>query len=236
MEYNTQRGHLTLREYGRNVQHLVEHIQNTPDKEKRNKYASLLVELMKMINPEFNKDAAEYTQKVWDDLFIIADFKLDVESPFPIPEPSILERKPDRMRYRTNDVKYRHYGRNLEVLIQNAIAMEDPKEKEGAIIAIGRLMKSFYLTWNKDFIEDEQVIKNIREMSKGQLEIDIAKVKEYGLFDMERPRNVDSNNRGQYVGPNQAQHQNTNRNRNPNQNKGNGKRPFNNKNRRRNNN
>ncbi len=209
LEYNTQRGHLTLKEYGRNVQNLVAHIKSIDDKEKRNKLASLLVELMKTVNPEFSKDAIEYNQKVWDDLFIISHFDLDVESPYPIPAATILERKPERMKYRLNNIRYKHYGRNMEILIQNAIKLEDPKEKEGAVIAICKLMKSFYVTWNKDNIDDESVIKNIRAMSNNQLDIDIEKVREYGLFDMEkRP----------YEGPNSfaspAQGQNMNRNRN----------------------
>lgn len=218
LEYNTQRTSLTLKEYGRNVQNLVKHIKETEDKEKRNKYASLLVELMKMVNPELSKDAVEYTQKVWDDLFIISKFDLDVESPFPIPESTILDKKPERVAYQSNDIKYRHYGRNLEVMIQNAIALEDPAEKEGAVVAIGKLMKSFYLTWNRDNIEDEQVLKNIRMMSKDQLDIDIEKVKAGGLFDSERRERTYDN-------------RNKNRNNN-NNNKGGGKRNFTNKRRR----
>lgn len=219
LEYNTQRQRLTLKEYGRNVQNLVAHIKTIDDKDKRNKYAGLLVELMKMINPEFSKDANEYTQKVWDDLFIISKFDLDVESPFPIPESTILERKPDRMRYQSNEIKYRHYGRNIEILIKNAIELEDAEEKEAAVVAIGKLMKSFYLTWNKDTIEDEQVLKNIRQLSKDQLDIDIEKVKANNLFDSERP--ISRND--------------TNRNQNRNRNKGGGKRNYSNKRRRNNN-
>ncbi len=220
LEYNTERDSLTLREYGRNVQNLVKHIKTEEDKEKRNKYAALLVELMKMINPEFSKDAQEYTQKVWDDLFIISKFDLDVESPFPIPEDTILDRKPDRMRYQSNEIKFRHYGRNIEILIKNAIDLEDPKEKEGAIIAIGKLMKSFYLTWNRDNIEDEQVLKNIKQLSNNQLDIDIEKVKTYGLFDSTRKERSYDNNQ---------------RNKRNNNNKGGGKRNFHNKRRRNNN-
>lgn len=223
LEYNTQRNHLTLREYGRNVQNLVAHIKTVEDKEKRNKLAALLVELMKMVNPELSKDASEYTQKVWDDLFIISKFDLDVESPFPIPESTILDRRPDRMRYQSNDIRYRHYGRNVEVLIKDAIAMEDPQEKKGAIITIGRLMKSFYQTWNKDNIEDEQVLKNIKQLSNDQLDIDIEQVKEYGLFDGEK-------------GHQNKNHNQNRNNRNNNNNKGGGKRNYPNNKRRRNNN
>ncbi|MEQ8238006.1 MAG: DUF4290 domain-containing protein [Cyclobacteriaceae bacterium] len=198
LEYNTEREHITLKEYGRNVQNLVAHIKNTEDKEKRDKYASILVELMKSINPEFSKDANEYTQKVWDDLFIISHFDLDVKSPFPIPESTILERKPDRVKYRLNKIKYKHYGKNVEQLIKDAIALEDPAEKEGAVVAIGKLMKAFFQTWNKENIEDEQVLKNIRQLSDNQLDIEIEKVKEFNLFESDKsPRNYDNNRSNQ---------------------------------------
>ncbi len=228
LEYNTQRSQLTLREYGRNVQNLVAHIRTVEDKEKRNKLAATLVELMKMVNPEFSKDAQEYTQKVWDDLFIISKFDLDVESPFPIPEATILDRKPDRMLYQSNAIKFRHYGRNIEMLIKDAVAMEDPEDQEVAIIAIGKLMKFFYQTWNKENIEDTQVLKNIRQLSQNQLDIDIEKVKANGLFDSEK-RPTDTNHHHSNNNNN-----NNNRNQNRNRNKG-GKRNHTNKRRRNNN-
>lgn len=185
LEYNTQRSHLKLREYGRNVQNLVAHLKTVKDKEERNRKAATLVELMKMINPDLGNDP-ESDQKVWDDLHIISNFELDIEGPFPKPDASVLDRKPERLKYYSNEIKYRHYGRSVELLIDQAIAMEDPKEKEGAVVAIGRLMKGFYQTWNKDSIEDEQVLKNIKRMSNDQLDIDIETVKELGLFDSDK--------------------------------------------------
>jgi len=218
LEYNTEREHITLKEYGRNVQNLVAHIKNTEDKEKRDKYASILVELMKSINPEFSKDANEYTQKVWDDLFIISDFDLDVKSPFPIPESTILDRKPDRVKYRLNKIRYKHYGKNVEQLIKDAIALEDPAEKEGAVVAIGKLMKTFFQAWNKENIEDEQVIKNIRQLSDNLLDIEIEKVKEFSLFESEKStRNYDNNRTNQRRPSNKGSKKNfSNKRRRPN--------------------
>ena len=186
LEYNTQRTDLRLREYGRNVQNLIAHLKTIDDKEERNKKAATLVELMKLINPDLNKDSTENDQKIWDDLHIISNFELDLEGPFPKPDKEVLDKKPERMKYYSNEIKYRHYGRSVELLIEQAVAMEDPKEKEGAVVAIGRLMKGFYQTWNKDAIEDEQVLKNIRKLSGDQLDINIETVKELGLFDSER--------------------------------------------------
>lgn len=187
MEYNTQRAHLKLREYGRNVQNLVEHIKAEKDKEKRNKHVATLVELMKMVNPNLNRDSDEYDQKIWDDVFLISNFDMDVDSPFTKPEPAMLEKKPDRLNYFSNEIKYKHYGRSIELLIDKAVKLEDPKEKEGAVVVIGKLMKSFFQTWNKDGIEDEQVLKNIKRMSDDQLDIDIETVKELNLFDLGKP-------------------------------------------------
>lgn len=198
LEYNTQRAHLKLREYGRNVQNLVAHLKTIEDKDQRNKKAATLVELMKLINPDLGNDN-ETDQKVWDDLHIISNFELDIEGPFPKPDPSVLDRKPERLRYYSNEIKFRHYGRSVELLIDQAVAMEDPKEKEGAVVAIGRLMKSFFQTWNKESIEDEQILKNIKKMSKDQLDINIETVKELGLFDSDKKpsgRRNNNNNKG----------------------------------------
>jgi hypothetical protein len=187
MEYNTDRAHLKLREYGRSVQNLVKFIKAEPDKAKRTKHVETLVELMKMINPNLNKDATEYDQKIWDDVQIIADFELDVDSPYPKPDSSLLDRKPKRMKPYSNEIKFRHYGRSIEKLIEKAVDLDDPKERQGAVVVIGKLMKSFYQTWNKEVIEDEQVLANIKKLSDNKLDIDINTVKELRLFDMGKP-------------------------------------------------
>ncbi|MEO1254899.1 MAG: DUF4290 domain-containing protein [Bacteroidota bacterium] len=205
LEYNTQRSHLKLREYGRNVQNLVAHLKTINNKEDRNKKAETLVELMKLINPDLSKND-ESDQKVWDDLHIISNFELDIDGPFPKPDPSVLDKKPERLKYYSNEIKYRHYGRGVELLIDQAIAMEDPKEKEGAVVAIGRLMKGFFQTWNKEAIEDEQILKNIKRLSNDQLDINIETVKELGLFDSERKHTNrrNNNNKGRRNNNNQG--------------------------------
>ena len=198
LEYNTQRSHLKLREYGRNVQNLVAHLRTIEDKEELQKKASTLVELMKMINPDLGNNA-ETDQKVWDDLHIISNFELDFDGTFTKPDKEVLDRKPERLKYYKNEPKFRHYGRSVELLIDQAIAMEDPKEQEGAVVAIGRLMKGFFQTWNKESIEDEQILKNIQKLSNGKLSINIDTVKELGLFDSDKKftnRRNNNNNKG----------------------------------------
>lgn len=214
MEYNTEREHLKLREYGRNVQRMTEHLLTIEDREKRNSYAATLVHLMKSINPNV-KEGPEYEQKVWDDLFIISNFELDAEGPYPKPEANILDRKPDRVAYQKNNIKYRHFGRSVEILMDQAASLEDPSEKESAVIMVGKLMKAFYQTWNKDNIEDEQVLKIMKSMSNEKLDIDIEKVKELGLFDMSRrPGGRDDRRRKpQHGGRNQHQNRGHNKQR-----------------------
>lgn len=180
--FNEDKSPLVLREYGRNVQKLVNYVKTIEDKEKRTRFAETLVDLMKMINPN-TKDYPEYTQKVWDDLYIMSGFDLEVDGPFPMPEKSILGRKPRKMEYNTHSVKFKHYGKNVELMIDKAIALEDAEDKEAAIIAIGKLMKTFQLAWNRDNVDDEVILQNIQQLSKGNLSIDIAKVKEGNLFD-----------------------------------------------------
>ena len=180
-EYNTTRPELILKEYGRNIQKLVAYVKTVEDPETRSRHAKTLTDLMKQINPAL-KDNPEYNQKLWDDLFIISDFDLDIESPFPIPEKSVLDKKPQRLAYKQGEVSFRHYGRNVELMIEKAIEMEDAEEKEASIIYIGKLMKNFYASFNKDGIDEEVIIGHINQLSKGALNIDAAKVKENNLF------------------------------------------------------
>ena len=193
--YNTTKPALILKEYGRNMQMLVEHIKTIEDKEKRSESAHVLIELMKLINPVV-RDSQETGQKLWDDLYIMSDFDLDIESPFPKPEREILNKKPERLGYKNTEIRFKHYGRNIQLLIKKAMTLEDPEDKESAVIHIGRLMKSFQNTWNRDNVEDVTILKNILKMSNGDLNIDIEKVKADNLFDSmikERRSNTPTN-------------------------------------------
>ncbi|HEY8401920.1 MAG TPA: DUF4290 domain-containing protein [Cytophagaceae bacterium] len=178
--YN-QKG-IVLKEYGRNIQKIVDYLLTIEDRDKRSRFAKTLIELMKQINPAM-KDAQDYYGKLWDHLYIMSDFKLDVDSPYPKPEKSILDKKPMRVDYNMHNLHFKHYGRNIELLIQKAIDLQDPQEKEAAILYIGRLMKRFYSTWNKENIEDEVIVEHLINMSNGKLYIDVERVKAEGLFD-----------------------------------------------------
>ena len=195
-DYNTQRDPLILKEYGRNVQMLVDYLRSIEDADKRNASAKVLVDLMKQINPSI-KEGSEDTQKLWDDLIIMSDFELDIDSPFPKPNRDILTKKPDRLGYKDKKIMYKHYGLNIQLLVDHAITIEDPKEKEEAVIYIGRLMKSFASIWNRDNLDDGVILHNIKELSGGKLDIDLNKVKENNLFNnlvREKPKSYSNNN------------------------------------------
>lgn len=181
-EYNTTRPNIILKEYGRNVQKLVEYIRSVPSKEKRTELAYTLIELIKQLTPTI-KDQPENPQRVWDDLYIIANFNLDIDCPYPVPQPEILFKKPQKVDYPQSQVKFKHYGKNIEKLVKEALKKEDPQERQDAIIYLGKLMKTFYGNWNKETIDDSVILKDIQLMSGGALNMTIEKVREDNLFE-----------------------------------------------------
>ena len=232
MEYNTQREGITLKEYGRNVQKLVEYIRTIPEKEKRTQMATTLIELIKQLAP-VAKEPNENPQRMWDDLYIIADFNLDVDTPFGVPQRENLFKKPRKMEYPQSDVRYKHYGKKIERLVKEAVKKEDPQEREEAVIYLGKLMKTFYGNWNKEILDDSVIIRDIRSMSGGQLTLDIDKIREDNLFEkLYRERanssggSTNSNNGKRSKGGDQNRHGGGHRHNN-----GGGQRPFNKNNR-----
>ena len=175
---------------------LVDYLQSIEDNDKKNASAKVLVDLMKQINPSI-KEGSEDTQKLWDDLIIMSDFELDVDGPFPKPSRDILTKKPDRLGYKDKKIMYKHYGLNIQLLVDHAMTLEDPKDQEEAVIYIGRLMKSFASIWNRDNLDDGVILHNIKELSGGKLDIDLNKVRENNLFNnlvREKPKSYSNNN------------------------------------------
>jgi hypothetical protein len=181
-DYNTGREPMKLSQFGRNVQNLAKHISKLETKEERTKYAEALVELMKQVVPsaKTNQDSNQF---LWDDLHILADFKLDIDGPYPKPEKEGLVRKPDRVEYHEGILKFRHYGKNVILLIEEAMKIEDEEQKEAAVFHIARLLKSFHGTWNKETPEDTLIAKNIDIMSGGDLKLNLEKAQELELLE-----------------------------------------------------
>jgi hypothetical protein len=178
-DYNTTRNELILAEYGRNVQNMVKYIIELPDLEERNRYAQAVIDLMGFLNPHL-RDVADFKHKLWDHLHIISGYKIEVDSPYPKPTPEAALVKPAHIGYPQQRIKYKHYGKTVEVLIERAIAVNEPERRAAMVQGIANFMKMAYVTWNKDSVADETIFKNLRELSGGQLEleenINLAKV------------------------------------------------------------
>jgi hypothetical protein len=192
-----------LKEYGSNVQKLADHIVKMEDKAKRNLYAHILIELMRQIHPNM-RDNQDYTNKLWDDLYIISGFQLDVDSPFPPPSKEALGKKPLKVGYNQQNLMYRHYGRNIDLLLEKAIQTENSEDRLAFVSYIFRLMRSFFNTWNKDNPEDHVLLGQLEQLSKGKLSEEISYIRQNGPVDAApKDRNNSSNqerNRGNHQG------------------------------------
>lgn len=169
MEYNTTRNHLTIREYGRHIQKMAEYVLTIEDREKRQKNANALVELMGFLNPQL-KNVEDFRHKLWDHLFLITDFKLDVDSPYPLPTRETLRPKPDPLPYPKRYPKYNHLGKNIEIVIDKALSEEDAEKRQGFANAIAYYMKLTYSNWHKELVHDDNIQTELSSMTKGELE------------------------------------------------------------------
>jgi hypothetical protein len=171
LEYNTQREHILISEYGRNVQKMIQAAMKMEDREERNKAAQAIITAMAMLNPSV-REVVDYKHKLWDHLFIISDFQLDVDCPYPIPEKSVVKAKPKQVTYPSGDIRYKYYGKNMENMIRHIGQLEDEKQKEQITQNLANFMKMSYLTWNKDTVDDSTIFKHLDELSNGQLRTD----------------------------------------------------------------
>lgn len=169
MEYNTTRNHLTIREYGRHIQKMAEYVLTIEDREKRQKNANALVELMGFLNPQL-KNIEDYRHKLWDHLFLICNFQLDVDSPYPIPTRETLRPIPDPIPYPKRHPKYNHLGKNIEIVIDKALKEEDPEKRQGFANSIAYYMKLTYSNWHKELVHDDNIQTELSSITKGELE------------------------------------------------------------------
>jgi hypothetical protein len=169
-DYNTQRKKMALPEYGRNVQKMVDHIITIKDRDERNRAAKTIISIMGNLNPHL-RDIGDFKHKLWDHLSLIANFELDIDSPYPVPEPSKFIEKPKQVPYKQGEIRYLHYGRITEMIIEAAIKMEDGDEKEYLTSLIVNQMKKSYITWNKGQVSDELIIHDLGQLSRGRLKM-----------------------------------------------------------------
>ena len=170
LEYNSEREHLIIPEYGRHLQKLIEQATIIEDDEKRNKAAKYIIQVMGSLNPHL-RDVPDFQHKLWDQLFIMSDFKLKVDSPYPIPSREVLQLKPDVLKYPQNFPKYRYYGNNIKYMIDVANKWEEGEMKSALVKVIANHMKKSYLSWNKDTVKDDVIFEHLYELSDGKLNL-----------------------------------------------------------------
>ena len=168
MEYNTSLSKLIIPEYGRNVQKMVHSIIDIEDREKRNHQAKSIIEVMGNLNPHL-RDVPDFKHKLWDHLFIMSDFHLDVDSPYDRPSKESFEEKPEMLKYSDNNIKFRHYGKILPLIIKRTIDLDEGEYKDFLVFTIANHMKKSYLTWNKANVEDDVILKHLSQMSDDKL-------------------------------------------------------------------
>ncbi|KRG27124.1 DUF4290 domain-containing protein [Salegentibacter mishustinae] len=170
LEYNSERSHLIIPEYGRHLQKMVEEAVEIEDDKERNQVAKSIIAVMGNMQPHL-RDVPDFQHKLWDQLFIISDFKLDVESPFPKPSREMLEERPEMLGYPQNFPKYRFYGNNINRMINEVKDWEEGPLKEGLVLTIANHMKKSYLNWNRDAVEDDVIFEHLRELSGGKINL-----------------------------------------------------------------
>ena len=170
LEYNTLREDLIIPEYGRHIQKMINYASTRETKEERNKLANAIISVMGNLQPHL-RDVADFQHKLWDQLFIMSDFKLDADSPFEKPSKEILNAKPEPLSYPQNFPKYRFYGNNIKIMIDEAVKWDSGEMKDALVLTIANHMKKCFLNWNKDSVKDQVIFDHLYELSETKIDI-----------------------------------------------------------------
>ena len=170
LEYNAERPHLIIPEYGRHLQKLIDQATEIADRDERNKAAKYINQVMGSLNPHL-RDVPDFQHKLWDQIFIMSDFRLDVDSPYPVPTREVINLKPERLAYPQKNPKYRFYGNNIKYMINVANSWEEGEMKSALVKVIANHMKKSYLSWNKDTVTDAVIFEHLLELSDGKLNL-----------------------------------------------------------------
>ncbi|HCQ24821.1 MAG TPA: DUF4290 domain-containing protein [Flavobacteriaceae bacterium] len=170
LQYNTDRSHLIIPEYGRHIHQMIDQAVAETDREQRNKLVKAIIGVMGNLNPHL-RDVPDFQHKLWDQLFIMSQFELDVDAPFEKPQQEVLAQRPERLAYPSNSQKYRFYGNNINHMIEVAKSWEEGDMKDALVFTIANHMKKCFLNWNKDTVEDEVIFTHLGELSKGALSV-----------------------------------------------------------------
>ena len=170
LEYNTEREDLIIPEYGRHIKKMIDYVSSLKSKDERNKLSNAIISVMGNLQPHL-RDVPDFQHKLWDQLFIMSDFKLDVDSPFEKPSKDILDSKPLPLEYPQSFPKYRFYGNNIKIMIDEAVKWDNSDKKDALIFTIANHMKKCFLNWNKDNVEDQVIFEHLYELSDSKIDI-----------------------------------------------------------------
>ena len=168
--YNTERVTLHIPEYGRNVQKMVDYLKTIEDREKRNQQAKAVIKVMEILNPAVHLQE-DYEHKLWDHLFIMSDFRLDVDSPYPLPTREDLKVKPEKLNYSQGGISHKHYGKNIVSMLRRT-SFEEPTKAEGELRNIARYLRNKSSEYNHEFPNSEVILNDIKNLSEGAINLD----------------------------------------------------------------
>lgn len=169
MKYS-QRTDLILPEYGRNIQQMVKHAVSIEDRAERTRCAKTIIDIMGNMFP-YLRDVEGFKFKLWDHLAIMSDFQLDIDYPFEVVKPTTLQQKPERIPYNTSGIRYMHYGRLLQSLIEKTEQYPESPRRDELIDLMANHMKKSYLTWNKEVVDDRKIFDDLRQLSHGNIDM-----------------------------------------------------------------
>ncbi|MCO4821255.1 MAG: DUF4290 domain-containing protein [Flavobacteriaceae bacterium] len=212
IQYNTEREHLIIPEYGRHIQKMINHATSRETKEERNKVAKAIIAVMGNLQPHL-RDVPDFQHKLWDQLFIMSDFKLDADSPYEKPSREVIEARPEHLDYPQNFPKYRFYGNNIKTMIDVANTWEDGEMKEALTFTIANHMKKCFLNWNKDTVEDAVIYNHLFELSEGKIDLRNCEESLSESSSLLRSKTKYSSNTSHNKKNHKKNHSNNNRNR-----------------------
>ena len=198
MEYNSQRNQIVIPEYGRIIQKMIEHACTLENRDERNRAARTIIQTMGSMQTHL-RDVEDFKHILWDHLFLISDFKLDVDSPYPMPSNETLTKKPKFLSYPVNKMRFRHYGRTLQMMVEKVVEMDESPEKKFLTEVLANFMKTSYIHWNRDSVEDDVIINHLDILSKGKLRLDPSfrfKSNEAIIAKLDLPKNRDNKPKG----------------------------------------
>ena len=198
MDYNSNRKKLPLPEYGRNIQNMVDHVMTIEDRDERNIAAQTIIDIMGNLYP-YLRDINDFKHKLWDHLAIMADFQLDINYPYDPPKRETFQEPPKKVEYDSNRIKFRYYGKTLELMVEQAADFESGEEKEILITMLANHMKKCYLTWNKDAVDDEKIYQDLEVISKGRIkrnDLELAETRDILYRSAPRKKQNTQQNRG----------------------------------------